>query len=99
MSRNSYSMFHIFRLPNPIMFGRAFFRMRSTAKSEILCRDTLGSPQALYRDLQKNGSAFNSTPKHSARQIRRLWKILKTMVSRAGLEPATTALKVRCSTN
>ncbi len=25
--------------------------------------------------------------------------ILKIMVSRAGLEPATTALKVRCSTN
>ena len=25
--------------------------------------------------------------------------LLKIMVSRAGLEPATTALKVRCSTN
>jgi hypothetical protein len=26
-------------------------------------------------------------------------KLLKDLVSRAGLEPATTALKVRCSTN
>ena len=32
-------------------------------------------------------------------KIRRLSKMLKTLVSRAGLEPATTALKVRCSTN
>ena len=32
-------------------------------------------------------------------KLRRRDKMLKTMVSRAGLEPATTALKVRCSTN
>jgi hypothetical protein len=32
-------------------------------------------------------------------KILRSRKVLKTMVSRAGLEPATTALKVRCSTD
>jgi hypothetical protein len=34
-----------------------------------------------------------------ARQIWRFSKMLKRLVSRAGIEPATTALKVRCSTN
>ena len=60
---------------------------------------------ASHRSVKRTGTRENALSderrdkRHGVPRGGKIGKSFRFMVSRAGLEPATTALKVRCSTN